>query len=251
MTTIDLFTFGDRNPRASAPRVMFSYLESDTGNAWVIWASLGDAYLYRIGEKLSSVSLADRKRDSELMVRRLQASLLISRKGLFTYDFVGMWTLDKVGIDNRLSTINCVLRAAESEEYDEEVPDWFNAFSKHTLLRRAAEDAHSAATIQQESIFFLYRGFEWLKKAVGNISWDKLGKAIDVPQANIDYIKKTANDPEAAARHAAATGFKSYFQGEVCSSWVCGLLHSIAHVRCSVDPSFDAKVKKTGNPWPI
>lgn len=251
MTTIDLYTFSDENPRNSAPRIMFSYLESDTGNYWTIWAAVGYAYLYRLGDTLGAISLAERKRDAEFMIRRLQASLLIGKKGLFQYAFDGMWTLDKITIDRKSSTVNCVLPSTSSEEYDEEVTDWFGTFSKHTLLRRAAEDAYMASAIQQESIFFLYRGFEWLKKAAGNPPWNDLGRHIDVPQKNIDYIKKTANNPEEAARHAAKSGMKAYFDGEVCSSWVCGLLHSVAHIRCSLDPDFDAKLKKNGNPWPI
>lgn len=230
---------------------MFSYLESDTGNYWTIWASVGYAYLYRIGEKLGEVDLADRKRDAEFMIRRLQASLLIGRKGLFKYDFDGMWTLNKITLDKKLSTVNCVLPLSDLEEYDEEVPDWFGTFSTHTHLRRTAEDAYMASILQQESIFFLYRGFEWLKKGVGNPSWDKLGAMIDIPQQNIDYIKKTANNPEEAARHAAESGMKAYFEGEVCSSWVCGLFHSIVYIRCNLDKEFKEKIKKEGDPWPI
>ena len=251
MNTIDLYTFSDSNPRHVAPRIMFSYVESDTGNCWTIWAAVGYAYLYRIGEKLGDVDLAERKRDAEFMIRRLQASLLIGKKGLFKYDFDGMWTLNNITIDEKLSTVNCVLPSTDSEEYDEDVPDWFGAFSRNSLLRRAAEDAYMAAVLHQESIFFLYRGFEWLKRAVGNPPWNQLGKHIDIPQKNIDYIKKTANDPKKAARHAAESGMKAYFQGEVCSSWVCGLFHSIVHIRCGLEEEFNARVKKEGEPWPI
>jgi len=251
MTTIDLYTFSDRNPRNIAPRIMFQYLEKDTGNFWVIWAAAGHAYLYRLGDKLGQVDLAERKHDAELMVRRLQASLLISKKGLFKYEFEGMWTLDKIQIERGISMVNCVLPSTDSEKYDEDVVDWFRTFSTNTLLRRVAEDAYMAAAVQQESIFFLYRGFEWLKEAVGNPSWRELGSHIDIPQENINYIKRTANNPKEAARHAAQSGMKSYFGGEVCSSWVCGLLHGIVHVRCSTDPDFEKKVKKHGDPWPV
>jgi len=251
MATIDLFSYSDKDPRVCVPRINFGYLESDTGNFWVIWASVAETFLYRLGDRLRSQDIADRKFDSQLMVRRLEASLLIAKKGLFKFKFDGMWTLDKVEIDKDVSSVNCVLRATELEDKDGEVADWFQAFSKYSLLRRAAEDAYMASILEQESIFFLYRGFEWLKKAVGNVSWNKLGDAIDIPQENIKYIKKTANDPDAAARHAAQSGFKSRFEGEVCSSWVCGLFHSIAHVRCDLDPDFNVKVKKNGNPWPI
>ena len=72
-----------------------------------------------------------------------------------------------------------------------------------------------------------------------------------MPQKNIDNIKKIANSPEEAARHAAESGMKAYFHGEICSSWVCGLLHSIAHTRGVLEPDFGAKLKKDGNPWPI
>lgn len=251
MTTIDLFAYSDKDPRVCVPRINFGYLESDTGNFWVIWASAAEALLYRIGDKLSSRDLADRKFDSQLMVRRLEASLLITRIGLFRFTFDSMWTLDKVEVVKDVSTINCVLRATELEDNEGDVADWFLALSKHTLLRRAAEDAYMASILEAESIFFMYRGFEWLKKAVGNVSWNRLGDAIDIPQENIRYIKRTANDADVAARHAAQSGFKSRFEGDVCSSWVCGLLHGIAHVRCSLDSDFEAKVKEDGNPWPI
>jgi hypothetical protein len=251
MSTIDLCTFRDANLRHSAPRTMFQYLESDTGNYWTIWASAGYAYMYRTGEEIGTRSIGERKKDAEYMIRRLQSSLLIANKGLFKYGFESMWTLDKIGFVPKSSTVNCVLPATDSEQYDKEVPDWFGAFSKHTLLRRAAEDSHKAAVIEEESIFFLYRGFEWLKEAVGNPSWKQLGKHIDVPQENIENIKKIANNPKEAGRHAVESGLKSYFDVEVCSSWVCGLLHAIAHVRGILEPDFEAKLKKDGNPWPI
>ena len=251
MATIDLFSYSDKDPRACVPRINFGYLESDTGNFWVIWASVAETLLYRVGDKLSARDIADRKSDSRLMVRRLEASLLIAAIGLFKFTFDSMWTLDKVGIVKDVSTVNCALRATELEDTEGDVADWFIFFSKYPLLRRAAEDAYMASILESESIFFLYRGFEWLKKAVNDVSWNKLGDAIDVPQENIRYIKKTANDPNAAARHAAQSGFKSRFEGDVCSSWVCGLFHGIAHVRCNLDSDFDVKVKKDGNPWPI
>ena len=150
---------------------------------------------------------------------------------------------------NKSTGVGFALGRTEPEGSDK-VTDWFNAFSQFTLLRRAAEDAHTALTLKSEAILFVYRAYEWLKKELA-VSWNDLGKAIDIPQSNLKTIKRMANDWDAASRHAVESGKKLRFEEEVLPGWVHGLLHGIVHTRCKLDPAFAACVERDGDPYPI
>lgn len=87
------------------------------------------------------------------------------------------------------------------------VNDWFAAISRHTILRRAAADAHLALSNPHEAVVFAYRGLEWL--VVGrNISWDELAAEIGAPAASLRDLKKMAN-VDFGLRHATSTGIKA------------------------------------------
>ena len=117
-------------------------------------------------------------------------------------------------------------------------------------MRRAVEDAHLAATMKYESAVFLYRAFERLKRALG-VSWSKLGKAIEVPQGNIDTIKKVANQWDRGARHAAPSGNKVYFDASDVPSWIHGIMHGVIHARATVDRDFAQRSPTGEAAWPI
>lgn len=248
MVDIDLFTYRHMQVRGAVPPIQFDYLEKDTGNYWRIWCTGDLLYLYRIGEKLSSRNDAARRMDADLMVRRLECSLLLAKAGWFQFTCISRWKLSKL-MTTKASTVVCGLIGAMSKD-PSEIFDWFQAFSKYSLLRRAADDAYNALTIPSEAILFMYRGFEWLKKCLG-VQWKEIGEAVNIPQENVNYLKKTANDPDLAARHASKSGLKVHFEQGVCTGWICGLLHGIVHARCKLDEPFAKKVEKLGDPWPI
>lgn len=249
MNDIDLFTYRHRQFGKKIPSMQFEYYESDTGNSWRIWGNNDLLYLYRTGEKLKKRDDSDRVMDSDLMVRRLECSMLMAKEGWFNFTCISRWMLTDLTFC-KTSYVGCGLIETKKTDLGA-VYDWFQSFSNYNLLRRAAEDAYNALTIPSEAIFFLYRGFEWLKKCCDNVGWDKLGKEIDIPQVNIDEIKKIANDNDVAARHATKTGHKVRFEQGVCSGWVCGLLHGIVHARCKLDTDYKKKIEKLGDPWPI
>lgn len=248
MGDIDLFTYRHIGERRCLPAMQFDYLESDTGNYWRIWGADDLIYLYRMGEELSSRDYETRVMEAGLMVRRLECALVMAKAGWFRFTPIAGWKFSGLIITDS-STVACQLKQAEPKDIGD-VFDWFQAFSQHNLLRRAAEDAYNALTIPTEAIFFMYRGFEWLKKCL-KVSWKELGAIIHVPQQNIDHLKKIANDPDLAARHASESGKKLRFEQGVCTGWICGLLHGIVHARCQIDSAYAKKVKKLGDPWPI
>jgi hypothetical protein len=245
---IDVFTFHHIGGQRSLPAVEFDYLERDTGNYWRIWGANDLIYLYRMGEELASRDYETRIMEAGLMVRRLECALVMAKAGWFNFALIAAWSFGRLVITDS-STVTCWLKQAESENIDA-VLDWFQAFSQHNLLRRAAEDAYNALTIPMEDILFMYRGFEWLKKCL-KVSWKELGATIQVPQQNIITLKKMANNPDLATRHASESGKKLHFEQGVCAGWICGLLHGIVHARCQIDSTFAEKVKEFGDPWPI
>lgn len=229
--------------------LQFDYLEKDTDNYWRIWVAVDRVYLYRMGQELSSRDAEMRNMEADLMVRRLECALLLARKGIFQFKCMAVWRFGDVEFKDT-STVTCALRNVEASHDTDVIIDWFNAFSRLTLIRRAADDAYMASIMRQEAIFFIYRGFEWLKKAL-SVSWDDLGNAVDVPQNNINNLKKIANNREKAARHAVESGYRVHFEDEILPTWVYGLLHGIVHARCQIDPEFSAKIQKQGDPWPL
>ena len=250
MPAMDLFTYHHMNQPKSAPMLKFDYLEKDTGNYWHIWVAVDRIYLYRMGQQLGSRDDEMRNMEADLMVRRLECALLLAKKGIFQFKCTSAWRFSDVEFKDT-STVTCSLRSAEAGHDTDVIIDWFNAFSRLTLIRRAADDAYMASVMGPEAIFFIYRGFEWLKKAL-KVSWDDLGSKIDVPQANIKWLKKAANNHDwPAARHAVESGHKGHLDEEILPTWVYGLVHGIIHARCRLDPKFAAQIEQQGDPWPL
>jgi hypothetical protein len=48
---------------------------------------------------------------------------------------------------------------------------WILALCNHTVLRRAAEDAHAAIMNPHEALVYVYRGLEWLVEGM-DYSWE-------------------------------------------------------------------------------
>ena len=249
MPAMDLFTYHHTDQPKTAPRLLFDYLESDTGNYWRIWLAVDRVYLYRMGQELISRDEEMRNMEADLMVRRLECALLLAQSGIFRFKCTSRWRFNDIEFKDT-SIVSCDITGTANTKVTKKIVDWFYAFSRFTFIRRAAEDAYLASIMKPEAIFFVYRGFEWLKKAL-NVSWDNLGQAVDVPQDNIKHLKKIANNPDEAARHASDTGYKVHFGEEVLPTWVYGLLHGIVHARRQLDPEFSALVEKKGNPWPL
>jgi predicted peroxiredoxin len=248
MVAMDLFTYHHINQPKNCPSIQFDYMEKDTGNYWRIWSAIDTICLYRMGAELSKRDNALRNMEADLMVRRLECAFLLAQKGIFQFRFTSGWRFNDLDFRDT-STVTPTLKSGTSKEIDE-IIDWFNALSTQTLIRRAAEDAYMALIINREELFFIYRGFEWLKKAM-KVSWDKLSETIDIPRESINSLKKIANNPEEAARHAAESGLKVYLDEEVLPDWVGGLLHGIVHARSKIDPDFLTYIQKHGDPWPL
>lgn len=248
MPAMDLFTYHRINSPMNCPSIKFRYLEKDTGNFWQIWSAVDRVCLYRMGEELAKRSDEMRDMEADLMVRRLECSFMLAKKGIFHFNFTSGWRFQNLDFKDT-STVIPTLKAATSEDVSE-ISDWFLTLSTHTLIRRAVEDAYMALTIKREELFFIYRGFEWLKEMM-DVSWNKLGEYIDIPQESINHMKKAANNPNEAARHAAESGLKVHLGQEVLPDWVYGLLHAIVYARSKTDKDFFTYIKKHGDPWPL
>lgn len=235
----------------SCPTLDFGYLESDTGNGWLINAAVDRAFFVRIGNLLEDKDYSQQAFESELLKKRLECALLMSGTGLFAFSCSHEFSLTNIRVSES-SSVTCALATSGSTETAAEaaVIDWFAAFSKWAWLQRAAEDAYLALTIQSESVLFTYRALEWLKKGL-NRSWDRLGDAIDIPSATIRWLKREANSDDLGSRHAAESGKKWRFKNETLYMWTQGVLHGIVQARCKLDEDFSERISREGDPWPI
>ena len=66
------------------------------------------------------------------------------------------------------------------------------ALCKHTMLRRAAEDAHAAIMNPHEALVYVYRGLEWLVEGMA-YSWEDIAKELGGTKDDIRELKKAAN----------------------------------------------------------
>jgi hypothetical protein len=123
-----------------------------------------------------------------------------------------------------------------SAEILKRVEDWYLALCQHTVLRRAADDAHIALTYPHEALVFVYRGLEWLKEGLA-IEWADVACDVGVSQNELRELKKAANH-ETGVRHATNHGIKMRADPRNYSLWVCGLFDAINGARKRLDPSF-------------
>ena len=250
MSEITVSSYKNTRSRMHLPNILFHYRESDDGNQWQIRCAGDIAYIIRFGDLLATRDAEAQGRDADYMAQRLECATLISLHTVVELELSSRVLMADVQISDSFALTYWNLGADPGDPLD--IGDWFHAFSQYKWgwLSRAAEDAHLALTMKYESAVFLYRAFEWLKKGLG-VSWSKLGKAIDVPQHNIDYIKKVANQWDSGARHAAPSGHKLYFDESEIPSWVHGIMHGVIHARATVDEDFAQRLPTGEAAWPI
>jgi len=147
-----------------APKSNFTYLEEESGNHWHISAGGTRAYLLRFGEGIALMDpklMDEQGADSHFMISRVQCALLLGGKGLFQAEAVGRIFFQSIQEEAKWLTQGD-LPTSKADDATEAVYDWVIALSKHTMLRRAAADAHFALSHPPEAGAFVYRGFEWL-----------------------------------------------------------------------------------------
>lgn len=220
------------------PLLNIHYVEKGTGLSWVVSCGGTRGYAVRHGEKLDE-NLDNQAADSHFMMRRVESALLLGGVGLFQAVASGRlifrnvqgeisWTTHLDWPDLIAEKVSTVDPAATY--------DWFSALTNHTVLRRAADDAHLALSNPHEALIFVYRGFEWLVVGTG-MSWDDLAKDVGVSVNEIRDLKKTAN-VDTGVRHAAKTGIKMRASSDNYGSWVCGLLDAINATRARLESGF-------------
>jgi hypothetical protein len=147
-----------------APPFNFGYQEKNTGVEWRVTCGGTRVYLIRFATPLSR-DLEEEAAESHFMMRRVCAALLIAGFGLFEPQpfgrvlFTDVWG-EAVNFVAHLDQPDPEL-AVMPRDRAESLYGWIKAFSTHTMLRRAAEDAHSALTHPHEALIFVYRGLEW------------------------------------------------------------------------------------------
>lgn len=220
------------------PKLDVRYAEKGTDVEWHINAGGGRAYLVRVGAKLSD-DLDEQAADSHFMIKRLVCALLLARGGLFQPEAAGRLLMRDIRGDVSWTT-ELDWPDPKPDTGDPQViarfHDWLRALTGHTLLRRAAEDVHSALTHPHETLVYVYRGMEWLVVGLG-ISWDTLAGMIGVPPAELRNLKKLAN-VDTGARHANRDGTKIRADIYVGGTWVCALIDAINATRAHLEPDF-------------
>ena len=237
MTDIAISVFNVSNRRGYfLPSLNIQYQEIE-GPHWTVAAGGTRAYVVRFGNPLQD-DPEEQSADSHFMIRRLTTSLLLGGLGLFQTETSGRLFIRNVHSD--ISWTSYFDWPAPSDQPTvaaaERVNDWFGAISKHTILRRVADDAHLALSNPHEALLFSYRGLEWL--VVGrNISWDELAAEIGAPAASLRDLKKTAN-VDFGFRHATSTGIKARANLGTSGSSVALLFDAINASRAKLDPGF-------------
>src|SRR6266545_8236684 len=221
-----------------APKLELSYAEQDTGAYWHITAGGSRAYTLRFGKRLvpsTDRSVEDQNADSHFMMSRVLGALLLGGKGLFQAQAVGRIFFEGVQDSPNWFT-QLDLPTSEPPVATDRVYDWLKALVRHTMLRRAAADAHSALSHPHEAGSFVYRGFEWLILGERR-SWDDLATDIGVSKSEIQDFKKLAN-VDYGVRHASRLGWKLRADMNNYGQWVCGLIDAINATRSRLEPGY-------------
>ncbi len=220
------------------PKLDFKYEEKQTGVFWHISAGGSRGYTIRYGENLSTneeTSIGNQNTDSAFMISRVQYALLLSGQGLFQVRPTGRVFFKGIQEHpNWFTQTN--LRTSEAKELDKGFYDWLKAIIMHTILRRAAADAHNALSNPHEAGFFVYRGLEWL--VVGEKrDWDDLVPDLCMTKSQIRDFKKLAN-VDYGVRHASRSGVKLRANSENCLMWVCALFDAINATRSRLEDGY-------------
>jgi hypothetical protein len=222
-----------------APKVDFNYLEKETGIRWHIIAGCSRAYLLRFGVGLAAMeadALERQNADSYFMMSSLRSAFLLGGKGLFQAAAVGRLFFKCIQ-DQAEWFAQLDFPTTEHDVADDRTYGWLKAFAKHTMLRRAAADAHSALSHTHEAGTFVYRGLEWLVVGEGR-SWDDLASDMGVSKADVRDFKRLMN-VDYGVRHASRSGVKLRANLQNYSTWVCALIDATNATRSRLEPGYE------------
>ena len=226
------------------PDVNVEYAERDSNVVWNLVCGGTRAYILKFGTSLID-DPAEQSADSHFMVRRVTSSLALGGAGLFQPETCGRLFFRNIRgevswdgyFDWPDSSSEDISRASSNT-----VHDWCKALCKHTVLRRAADDAHAALSNPHEALLYVYRGLEWLVKGLP-ISWEELAKDLGSSVNELRHLKKTAN-VETGVRHATKTGTKMRADTRNYYSWICALFDGINGARARLEPGFQPMAPK-------
>ena len=220
------------------PNVSIQYAERDSNIVWNLVCGGSRAYIVRFGSPLLD-DPEEQAADSHFMVRRVTSSLLLGGSGLFQSETCGrLFLRNNSGEVSWTGYFDWPDRPAEesSRASSDAVHDWCRALCSHTVLRRAADDAHAALSNPHEALIYVYRGLEWLVEGLG-IDWKELAKDLGASVAELRELKKAAN-VETGVRHASKSGLKMRADTRNYYSWVCALFDGINGARARLEPGF-------------
>lgn len=227
------------SPRLTiAPKTVYQYQESDTGVQWHVSAGGSRAYFARFGEGVAGAdadSIGRQNADSQFMVSRLLSAFLLGGHGLFHAEAMGRFFVSDIeGNPEWFTQLN--FSTSEPPIASDAVYDWMDAFTRHTMLRRAANDAHSALSLPADAGMYVYRGLEWLLVGEGR-SWNDLAKDIGISKKDIKGFKKLVNVGY-GVRHASRSGQKLRADVENHGTWVAGLIDAMNATRERLDEGY-------------
>ena len=229
----------ENNRGLFVPRFDINYVEKETGIQWFINCGGTRAYFIRIGPELGSDSEAECA-DSHFMVNRVVTSLFLGGLGLFTAKAMGRILFENIVSEQLRFQSHLDIRDIEKEEVDKQIErlaDWYKFICINDLFRRAADDAYSALLNPVESVFYMYRGMEWLLRA-GNIGWRELAEDIGVLFNQMKEFKRIAN-VELGQRHGIDSARKMRAQARQCGMLVSDFVYGICKVRKRVDNDYE------------
>jgi hypothetical protein len=221
-----------------APNVSFQYHESDTGVEWHISAGGSRAYFLRAGvASVEGDAIGKQNEHSYFMASRLLSALLLGGHGLFQAEAVGrIFFAGLEGEPSWHTQLN--FSATDPPVASPDLYDWIGAFSRHPILRRAANDAHAALSNPAEAGMFVYRGLEWLLVGEGR-SWNDLAADVGVSKKDIKGFKKLVN-VDYGVRHASKSGQKLKADVLNHGTWVAGLIDAINATRGRLEKGYAA-----------
>lgn len=222
------------------PEFDINYVEEDSGIQWIINCGGTRAYLVRIGPELG-IDFEAECADSHFMVNRVVTSLFLGGVGLFRAKAMGRILFEDIVSKKFRFHSHLDLRDIENKEEKkqnvEQLADWYKFICQDNLFRRAADDAYSALLNPVESVFYIYRGMEWLLKA-GNIGWRELAEDVGVSFKQIKKFKRAAN-VELGQRHGIDSARKMRAQTLQYGMLIADFVYGICKVRKRVDNDYE------------